>query len=74
MMQGVNAEATARLAEALTVPVVASGGVSTLSDIERLLKHESSGINAAIIGRALYEGSLDLAECQRLADQADREG
>ena len=68
MMQGVNAEATARLAEALTVPVVASGGVSTMSDIERLLKYESSGINAAIIGRALYEGSLDLAECQRVAD------
>ena len=68
MMQGVNAEATARLAEALTVPVVASGGVSTMSDIERLLMHEASGINAAIIGRALYEGSLDLAECQKLAD------
>ncbi|GBE08524.1 1-(5-phosphoribosyl)-5-[(5-phosphoribosylamino) methylideneamino] imidazole-4-carboxamide isomerase [bacterium BMS3Abin11] len=76
MMQGVNARATARLAEALTVPVVASGGISTMADIERLLEHEASGINAAIIGRALYEGSLDLAECQRLADktdQADRE-
>jgi len=68
MMQGVNAEATARLAEALTVPVVASGGVSNMDDINRLLEHEASGINAAIIGRALYEGSLDLAECQKAAD------
>ena len=68
MMQGVNDAATARLAEAVSVPVVASGGVSTLDDIRRLLRHEAAGINAAIIGRALYEGSLDLAECQRLAD------
>ena len=68
MMQGVNDEATARLAEAVRVPVVASGGVSTMDDIRRLLKHEQAGIIAAIIGRALYEGSLDLAECQRLAD------
>ncbi len=74
MMQGVNAEATARLAEALTVPVVASGGVSTMADIERLLEHEESGINAAIIGRALYEGSLDLGECQHLADRAQTQG
>jgi phosphoribosylformimino-5-aminoimidazole carboxamide ribotide isomerase len=73
MMQGVNADATARLAEALTVPVVASGGVSTMDDIYRLLEHESSGINAAIIGRALYEGALDLAQCQRVAD-AGKEG
>ena len=69
MMQGVNAEATARLAEAVSVPVVASGGVSTMADIERLLSYGSSGINAAIIGRALYEGSLKLAECQRVADE-----
>ena len=72
MMQGVNADATARLAEALTVPVVASGGVSTMDDIYRLLEHESSGISGAIIGRALYEGTLDLAECQKVADAGTR--
>jgi phosphoribosylformimino-5-aminoimidazole carboxamide ribotide isomerase len=53
MMQGVNAEATARLAEALTVPVVASGGVSTMSDIERLLKYESSGMKAHLIWQSV---------------------
>ena len=68
MMQGVNDEATARLAEAISVPVVASGGVSTMEDIRRLLKHREAGISAAIIGRALYEGSLDLQACQQLAD------
>ena len=69
MMQGVNAEATARLAEAVSVPVVASGGVSSMDDIRRLLAYRDAGISAAIIGRALYEGSLDLAACQQLADQ-----
>jgi len=73
MMQGVNAEATARLAAAIDVPVVASGGVSSMADIERLLEHAEAGISGAIIGRALYEGSLDLAACQRLADRAGRE-
>lgn len=70
MMQGVNAEATARLAEAVNVPVVASGGVSSMDDIRRLLAYREAGISAAIIGRALYEGQLDLAACQQLADQA----
>jgi len=68
MMQGVNDEATARLAEAISVPVVASGGVSAMEDIRRLLQHREAGISAAIIGRALYEGSLDLQACQQLAD------
>ena len=68
MMQGVNAEATARLAEAVGVPVIASGGVSSMADIERLLEYAAAGINAAIIGRALYEGTLELAVCQRVAD------
>jgi phosphoribosylformimino-5-aminoimidazole carboxamide ribotide isomerase len=43
-----------------------------MADIERLLEHEKAGINAAIIGRALYEGSLDLAECQKLADGEEK--
>ncbi|HRF43353.1 MAG TPA: 1-(5-phosphoribosyl)-5-[(5-phosphoribosylamino)methylideneamino]imidazole-4-carboxamide isomerase [Candidatus Competibacteraceae bacterium] len=67
MMQGVNVEATVRLAQAITVPVIASGGISTLDDIQALCAVESEGIMGAIIGRALYDGAIDLAEAQRLA-------
>ena len=69
MMQGVNAEATAALAEAVSIPVIASGGITDLDDIRRLLAVASRGIVGAITGRAIYEGTLDFAEGQRLADQ-----
>ncbi len=69
MMQGVNAEATAALARAIHVPVIASGGISSLDDIRALCAVADDGIEGAIIGRALYEGSIDLAEAQRLADE-----
>jgi phosphoribosylformimino-5-aminoimidazole carboxamide ribotide isomerase len=69
MMAGVNVEATAALARAITIPVIASGGVSRLDDIRRLCEVASEGVMGAIVGRALYEGDLDLAEAQRLADQ-----
>lgn len=69
MMAGVNVEATAALARAITIPVIASGGVSRLDDIRRLCEVANEGVMGAIVGRALYEGSLDLAEAQRLADQ-----
>lgn len=68
MMQGVNVEATKKLAEALTIPVIASGGVSSLADIQALGAVAYSGIMGAIVGRALYEGALDLAEAQKNAD------
>lgn len=68
MMQGVNAEATAALAESISIPVVASGGITNMDDIHRLLKVAESGINSAITGRAIYEGTLDFAEAQRVAD------
>ena len=68
MMQGVNVEATAELANAISIPVIASGGVSSLDDLRALAKHEDEGIMGAIIGRALYEGSIDLAEANRLVD------
>ena len=68
MMKGVNVEATAELANAISIPVIASGGVSTLDDIRALAAHEDEGITGAIIGRALYEGSIDLAEANRLVD------
>ena len=70
MMKGVNVEATAELANAISIPVIASGGVSSLDDIRALAAREDEGIMGAIIGRALYEGSIDLAEANRLVDGA----
>jgi phosphoribosylformimino-5-aminoimidazole carboxamide ribotide isomerase len=70
MMKGVNVEATAELAKAISIPVIASGGVSTLDDVRALAAREDEGIMGAIIGRALYEGSIDLAEANRLVDGA----
>ena len=68
MMQGVNADATAALAGSISIPVVASGGITNMDDIHRLLKVAGSGIDSAITGRAIYEGTLDFAEAQRVAD------
>jgi phosphoribosylformimino-5-aminoimidazole carboxamide ribotide isomerase len=67
MLQGVNAEATAALAGAVDIPVIASGGVSSLDDIRRLQAVAEKGIEGVIVGRALYEGTLDLGEAQQLA-------
>jgi len=69
MMSGVNVEATAALAEAINIPVIASGGITNIDDIRALCGAETSGITGAITGRAIYEGSLDFAEGQRLADE-----
>ena len=68
MMQGVNVEATAQLARDGGLPVIASGGVTDLEDIRALAKVADSGIIGAITGRAIYEGSLDVAEAQALSD------
>ncbi len=68
MMQGVNVEATVRLAQAISIPVIASGGVSTLDDVRALCAVEKEGIMGAIIGRALYDGAIDLAAAQQIAD------
>jgi len=70
MMQGVNIEATVELAQFGGLPVIASGGVTDLSDVERLIKVADQGIIGAITGRAIYEGSLDLATAQKLADRS----
>jgi phosphoribosylformimino-5-aminoimidazole carboxamide ribotide isomerase len=67
MMTGVNIEATVRLAQALTVPVIASGGLNSLDDVRRLCEVESEGITGAITGRAIYEGKLDFAAAMKLA-------
>jgi len=60
MMQGVNIDATRQLAEAISIPVIASGGLSSLADIERLMAIESSGVVGAITGKAVYTGAIDL--------------
>jgi phosphoribosylformimino-5-aminoimidazole carboxamide ribotide isomerase len=73
MMQGVNVEATVRLASASSIPVIASGGVSRMEDIVELLKvadtATGAGIMGAITGRAIYEGALDLAAAQAYCDR-----
>jgi phosphoribosylformimino-5-aminoimidazole carboxamide ribotide isomerase len=69
MMQGVNVEATLRLAQAVRIPVIASGGVTSMTDIERLCAVADEGVAGVVIGRALYEGGLDLKEAQAYVDQ-----
>jgi len=66
MMQGPNIEATKALAESITIPVIASGGLSTLDDIRRLIKIESSGVTGVITGKAIYSGAIDLREAVAL--------
>lgn len=68
MMQGVNVEATAKLARDSGLPIIASGGVTNLDDIHRLIAAKNDGIVGVITGRAIYEGTLDLGQAQALAD------
>ena len=68
MMQGVNVDSTVELAQAIHIPVVASGGITNIDDIRALCEVHEEGIMGAITGRAIYEGTLDLAEAQKLAD------
>jgi phosphoribosylformimino-5-aminoimidazole carboxamide ribotide isomerase len=72
MLTGINIAATVALAKALTVPVIASGGITSLDDIKSLCKVEHEGIAGAITGRAIYEGKLDFAAAQKLADKLSR--
>ncbi len=72
MMAGPNVAATAELARAISIPVIASGGVTRLDDIRNLSAVAGEGIMGAIIGRALYEGTIDLSEGQKLADELNR--
>jgi len=69
MLNGLNIEATEKLAEALTIPVIASGGVTNLEDIKNLCSIAYSGVSGAITGRAIYEGTLDFKAAQTLADE-----
>ncbi|MDT8443845.1 MAG: 1-(5-phosphoribosyl)-5-[(5-phosphoribosylamino)methylideneamino]imidazole-4-carboxamide isomerase [Desulfuromonadales bacterium] len=70
MMQGPNLEATAALAEAISIPVIASGGVSSLDDIRNLLQIEAFGVAGVITGKAIYTGSLNLREAVALTKQS----
>ncbi len=69
MLSGVNIEATVRLARELRIPVIASGGVGSIDDIDRLCAVEFEGIQGTILGRALYEGKLDFVQAQARADE-----
>ena len=68
MLTGVNIEATVTLARSLSVPVIASGGLTDLRDVTALCAVEAEGITGAITGRAIYQGTLNFAEAQKLAD------
>lgn len=69
MMQGVNVEATVAMAQASSIPVIASGGITDIQDIRALMNVAHTGICGAITGRAIYEGTLDVADAQRLCDE-----
>ena len=69
MLSGINIEATVKLAQALTIPVIASGGLSNMADIDKLCAVEGEGIEGVICGRAIYSGDLDFAAAQVRADE-----
>ena len=73
MLTGINVEATVKLAQALTIPVIASGGLSGLTDIEKLCAVEDEGIEGVICGRAIYSGDLDFSQAQAKADELSRD-
>jgi phosphoribosylformimino-5-aminoimidazole carboxamide ribotide isomerase len=73
MLSGINIDATVKLAQALTIPVIASGGLSNMADIEKLCAVEFEGIEGVICGRAIYTGDLDFAAAQARADELNGE-
>lgn len=73
MLQGINIEATVKLAQAVGIPVIASGGLSNIDDIEKLCEVEELGVEGVICGRAIYSGDLDFASAQKRADELNGE-
>ncbi|HUP94233.1 MAG TPA: 1-(5-phosphoribosyl)-5-[(5-phosphoribosylamino)methylideneamino]imidazole-4-carboxamide isomerase [Burkholderiales bacterium] len=69
MLTGINIDATVALARNLSVPVIASGGLTSIEDVKALCAVESEGISGAITGRAVYQGTLNFAEAQKIADE-----
>ncbi|MFO0443118.1 MAG: 1-(5-phosphoribosyl)-5-[(5-phosphoribosylamino)methylideneamino] imidazole-4-carboxamide isomerase, partial [Betaproteobacteria bacterium] len=73
MLTGINIEATVKLAQALSIPVIASGGLAGIADIEQLCAVEDEGIEGVICGRSIYTGALDFAAAQARADELNGE-
>lgn len=69
MMQGLNVDETVKMAQASSIPVIASGGITNMDDVRKLLAAREPGITGAITGRAIYEGTLDIKEAQQFCDQ-----
>ena len=69
MLSGINIDATVKLAQALSIPVIASGGLSNMADIDQLCAVEPEGVEGVICGRAIYSGDLDFAAAQARADE-----
>ncbi|UIF85922.1 1-(5-phosphoribosyl)-5-[(5-phosphoribosylamino)methylideneamino]imidazole-4-carboxamide isomerase [Cupriavidus sp. UYPR2.512] len=69
MLQGINIDATVKLAQSMSIPVIASGGLSNLADIDHLCAVEGEGVEGVICGRAIYSGDLNFAAAQALADK-----
>ncbi len=69
MLSGINIEATVKLAQSLSIPVIASGGLSNLEDIRKLCAVEDEGVEGVICGRSIYSGDLDFEAAQALADE-----
>jgi len=69
MLTGINIDATVKLAQSLHIPVIASGGLSNMADIEKLCAVEGDGVEGVICGRAIYSGDLDFAKAQAKADE-----
>ncbi len=69
MLTGINIDATVKLAQALSIPVIASGGLHNIDDIRKLCDVESEGVEGVICGRSIYTGDLDFEAGQRLADE-----
>ena len=72
MLTGVNTAATAELARAVSVPVIASGGMHTLDDVRALLAVEKDGVTGAVLGRSLYEGTSDFGEALKVVEAAQK--
>ncbi|HVL10843.1 MAG TPA: 1-(5-phosphoribosyl)-5-[(5-phosphoribosylamino)methylideneamino]imidazole-4-carboxamide isomerase [Burkholderiaceae bacterium] len=69
MLQGINIEATVKLAQSMSIPVIASGGLSNMADIDALCAAEKDGVEGVICGRAIYSGDLDFSAAQGRADE-----
>ena len=72
MMQGVNVESTVKMAKASLIPVIASGGITNMDDILALNNTPETNIFGAITGRAIYEGTLDISDAQKICDEQSK--